>query len=228
MAISKTHEKGYKVYCKETKTDLKSLMNKYINKEISGKPLSSGNAMRSVELVEYNSQKFIIKNDREVDPRFEKKMQNFISGPFYSRLIKKLDTLSPEMRACTADLYYAAEKVRLRQCHDVYIIHEYVEGTPLKEINHKNADEVKQCVLRLHKAGLASNDIHPGNFIRTPGGELRIIDLSCKGNMKVCQANDILALQRKYHINIKGKGLIYKLIWLKEATRTLSRKLRGK
>ncbi len=94
MAISKTHEKGYTVYCKETKTDLKSLMNKYINKEISGKPLSSGNAMRSVELVEYNSQKFIIKNDREVDPRFEKKMQNFISGPFYSWLIKKLDTLS--------------------------------------------------------------------------------------------------------------------------------------
>lgn len=71
------------------------------------------------------------------------------------------------MRACTADLYYAAEKVRLRQCHDVYIIHEYVEGTPLKEINHKNADEVKQCVLRLHKAGLASNDIHPEiSFVR--------------------------------------------------------------
>lgn len=94
MAISKTHEKGYTVYCKETNIDLKSLMSKYINKEISGKPLSSGNAMRSVELVEYNSQKFIIKNDREVDPRFEKKMQNFISGPFYSRLIKKLDKLS--------------------------------------------------------------------------------------------------------------------------------------
>lgn len=93
-------------------------------------------------------------------------MQNFISGPLF-QLIKKLDTLSPEMRACTADLYYAAEKVRLRQCHDVYIIHEYVEGTPLKEINHKNADEVKQCVLRLHKAGLASNDIHPEiSFVR--------------------------------------------------------------
>lgn len=228
MAISKTHEKGYTVYCKETNIDLKLLMSKYINKEISGKPLSSGNAMRSVELVEYNSQKFIIKNDREVDPRFEKKMQNFISGPFYSRLIKKLDKLSPEMRACTADLYYAAEKVRLRQCHDVYIIHEYIEGTPLKEISPKNADEVKQCVLRLHKAGLASNDIHPGNFIRTPGGELRIIDLSCKGNMKICQANDILALQRKYNIKIKGKGLVYKLICLKEATRSLSRKLRGK
>ena len=54
MAISKTHEKGFTVYCKETRKDLKSLMNKYIKKEISGKPLSSGNALRSVELVEYN------------------------------------------------------------------------------------------------------------------------------------------------------------------------------
>ena len=132
------------------------------------------------------------------------------------------------MRICTADLYYAAEKPRFRQCHDVYTIHEYIEGVPLSEINQQNADEVKQCVLRLHKAGLASNDIHPGNFIRTPTGELRIIDLSCKGNMKVCQANDILALQRKYNINVKGRGLIYKLILLKENIRSLSRKIRGK
>lgn len=157
-----------------------------------------------------------------------RKNAEFYLRPLLFRAHQETGHTLPEMRACTADLYYAAEKVRLRQCHDVYIIHEYVEGTPLKEINHKNADEVKQCVLRLHKAGLASNDIHHGNFIRTPGGELRIIDLSCKGNMKICQANDILALQRKYHIHIKGKGLIYKLIWLKEAIRSLSRKLRGK
>lgn len=228
MAISKTQERGYTIYCKEANEDLKLLMDKYINKEISGKPLSSGNALRSVELVEYNTQKFIVKNDREVDPRFEKKLQNFVSGPFYSRLIRKLDELSPKMRACTADLYYAAEKVRFRQCHDVYTIHEYIEGMPLQEINQKNADEVKKCVQHLHKAGLASNDIHPGNFIRTPNGELRIIDLSCKGNIKICQANDILALQRKYNIDIKGRGLVYKLILFKEYLRSASRKIRGK
>lgn len=228
MTISKTQEKGYTVYYKAASKDLKSLMDLYINEKISGKPLSSGNVLRSVELVEYNSQKFIIKNDREIDPRFEKKLQNFISGPFYSWLIRILDELTPEDRTCTADLYYVAEKTRFRQCYDVYTIHEYIEGIPLTEINPKNADEVKQCVLRLHKAGLASNDIHPGNFIRTPNGELRIIDLSCKGNMKVCQANDILALQRKYNIHIKGRGLIYNLILLKEKIRSLSRKIRGK
>lgn len=228
MTISKTHEKGYTVYCKETNENLKLLMDKYINKEICGKPLASGNALRSVELIEFDARKFIVKNDREVDPRFEKKLQNFISGPFYSRLIHKLDALSPAMRACTADLYYVAEKVRFRQCHDVYTLHEYIDGIPLEEINQQNAEDVKQCVLRLHKAGLASNDIHAGNFIRTPNGELRIIDLSCKGNMKICQANDILALQRKYNIRIKGKGLTYTLILLKEKIRSLSRKLRGK
>lgn len=228
MTILKTHEKGYTAYYKETHKDLGLLMNKYINKEIKGRSLNSGNARRSVELVEYKSKEFIIKNDREIDPRFEKKMQNFIFGPFYSNLIKKLDKLSPEIRSCTADLYYATEKVRLRQCHDVYIIHEYIDGIPLKEIDHNNSEEVKQCIIKLHKAGLASNDIHPGNFIRTPSGELKVIDLSCKGSVNICQANDILALRKRYNIDIKGNGVVYNFILLKETIRFLSRKLRGK
>lgn len=81
MTISKTQEKGYTVYYKAASKDLKSLMDLYINKKISGKPLSSGNVLRSVELVEYNSQKFIIKNDREIDPRFEKNCKILSPGP---------------------------------------------------------------------------------------------------------------------------------------------------
>ncbi|NIY49749.1 lipopolysaccharide core heptose(II) kinase RfaY [Cedecea colo] len=228
MTINKTQEKGYTVYYKEGRDDLKSLMDKYMNSEIGGKPLSSGNEFRSVELVEYQSRKFIIKNDREIDYRFEKKLQNLISGPFYSRLIKKLDSLTPEVRSCTADLYYVAEKTRFRQCYDVYTLHEYIEGEPLDSINKSNEDDLKECIQRLHRAGLASNDIHSGNFIRTSSGELRVIDLSCKGSLKVCQANDILVLRNKYHINIEGHGLVYKLVQLKEKFRRLSRKLRGK
>ncbi|CDZ86443.1 lipopolysaccharide core biosynthesis protein [Citrobacter koseri] len=228
MTISKTHEKGYTVYYKEENKDLKSLMDKYMNNEISGKPLNSGNEFRSVELVEYRSRKFIIKNDREIDPRFEKKIQNFLSGPFYSQLIQKLDSLAPQVRACTADLYCVAEKTRFRQCYDVYTLHEYIEGEPLNDINESNKEDIKACIQQLHRAGLASNDIHAGNFIRTPSGELRIIDLSCKGSLKICQANDILVLQNKYHMNIEGQGLVYKLIQLKEKFRRLSRKMRGK
>lgn len=228
MTISKTQVKGYTVYYKEGHEDLKLLMDKYMSNEISGKPLSSGSEFRSVELVEYESRKFIVKNDREIDYRFEKKIQNFIAGPFYSRLIKKLDSLMPEARSCTADLYYVAEKTRFRQCYDVYSLHEYIEGEPLGDINKSNEEDLKECIQRLHRAGLASNDIHSGNFIRTPSGELRVIDLSCKGSLKICQANDILVLRNKYHINIAGRGLIFKLIQFKEKFRRLSRKIRGK
>src|SRR5690606_12436598 len=111
---------------------------------------------------------------------------------------------------------------------DVSAIIGVIVGEPLRSIDATNADEVKTCVLQLHRAGLAFNDIHPGNFIRTPGGALRIIDLSCKANMKICQANDILALHRKYNINIASQGVTYNFIVLKEKFRQLSRKLRGK
>lgn len=37
MAISKTHEKGYTVYYKETNIDLNLLMSKYINKSVANR-----------------------------------------------------------------------------------------------------------------------------------------------------------------------------------------------
>ncbi|WP_270502269.1 lipopolysaccharide core heptose(II) kinase RfaY [Kluyvera ascorbata] len=228
MNINKVEMNGFKIYFKEESINFPSLMKKLSSNEIKGNSLSSGNILRSVNLIEYENKKFIVKNDREIDQRFEKKALSFISGPFYSHMIKRLARLTPEQRACTADLYYVAEKCHFRQCVEVSTIHEYIDGEPLTEINESNAQDVKDCIIKLHNAGLASNDIHPGNFIRTPSGELKVIDLSCKGSMKICQANDIITLRNKYNIDIQGHGFVYKLILLKEKLRRLSRKIRGK
>ena len=228
MNINKVEMNGFKIYFKEENINFPSLMKKLSNNEIKGKLLSSGNVLRSVNLIEYENKKFIVKNDREIDHRFEKKALSFISGPFYSHMIKRLARLTPEQRSCTADLYYVAEKCLFRQCVEVSTIHEYIDGVPLTEINESNAQDVKDCIIKLHNAGLASNDIHPGNFIRTPSGELKVIDLSCKGSLKICQANDILTLRNKYNIDIQGHGFVYNLILSKEKLRRLSRKIRGK
>ncbi|MEE9656161.1 lipopolysaccharide core heptose(II) kinase RfaY [Kluyvera ascorbata] len=228
MNIIQTELDGFNVYFKKKNINFPSLMEKFARNEIKGKPLNAENGFRSVYLVEYDNKKFIVKNDREIDHRFEKKALNFIFGPFYSNMIKRLGRLTPEQRACTADLYYVAEKCQLRQCVEVSTIHEYIDGEPLTEINESNAQDVKDCIIKLHNSGLASNDIHPGNFIRTPSGELKVIDLSCKGSMKICQANDIITLRNKYNIDIQGHGFVYKLILLKEKLRRLSRKIRGK
>ena len=228
MAISRTKNADYTIYCRNTAVDISSLLEQWAARKIQGKALNSGNPQRSVHLVKYNDQKFIIKTDREVDQRLEKKIINFLFGSFYSRLIKQLDSTPKKLRKHTADLYYVAEKCQHRQCVDVSVVHEYVEGEPLQEINASNAQEVKALILKLHQAGLASNDIHPGNFIRTPSGELKIIDLSCKGSIKICQANDILTLRNKYHIPVEGHGVVYRLIAAKERFRQFSRRLRGK
>ncbi|MDZ4032032.1 lipopolysaccharide core heptose(II) kinase RfaY [Kluyvera ascorbata] len=228
MNINKVEMNGFKIYFKEENINFPSLMKKLSSNEIKGNSLNSGNILRSVNFIEYENKKFIVKNDREIDQRFEKKALSFIFGPFYSHMIKRLARLTPEQRACTADLYYVAEKCHFRQCVEVSTIHEYIDGEPLTEINESNAQDVKDCIIKLHNAGLASNDIHPGNFIRTPSGELKVIDLSCKGSMKICQANDIITLRNKYNIDIQGHGFVYKLILLKEKLRRLSRKIRGK
>lgn len=228
MPISKRKVNGYSIYINESNMDISALMHKYFNNEIQGARLNSGHELRTVELIEFNSKKFILKNDKEIDVRLEKRIQSIIFGSFYSRLMKKLYSLRKDQRACTPQLYYVAEKVKFRQCVDVYALYEYIEGTPLKAIDRENSYRVKQCITDLHQVGLASNDIHPDNFIQTRNDEIKVIDLSFKGSLKVCQANDIYTLRNKYGINFSGKGVVFHLISTKEKLKKLSRRLRGK
>ncbi|WP_312951416.1 lipopolysaccharide core heptose(II) kinase RfaY [Superficieibacter sp.] len=228
MSIVTSKENGFNIYEKSTGVRFGEVLKQYLAGELKATPLGSGNEDRTVALVEYEGQKYILKNDREKDKRLEKRVQSYLSGPFFSRLIYAIDRAIRNGYTGTADLYYVAEKMVGRECVDVYTLHEYVEGTPLKAIDDSNRDDVARCIVALHGAGLASNDIHAGNFIRTPEGDLKIIDLSCRGSMRVCQANDLLTLRKKYHIVVQGHGAVYRLITLKEDFRRLSRRLRGK
>lgn len=228
MPIVTSKENGFTIYEKNTGVRFGEVLKKYLAGELTSLSLGSGNEDRTVAVVEYEGKRYILKNDREKDKRLEKRLQNYLFGPFFSTLIYATDRAISQGYTGTADLYYVAEKMVGRECENVYTIHEYVEGTPLKAIDDSNREEIKHCILALHRAGLASNDIHAGNFIRTPEGELKIIDLSCRGSMRVCQANDILTLRKKYHLDVKGRGTVYRIIQLKEDFRKLSRKLRGK
>ncbi len=228
MPIVTSKENGFTIYEKDTGVRFGEIVKKYLAGELPSVSLGSGNEDRTVAVVEYEGKKYIVKNDREKDKRLEKRLQNYLSGPFFSKLIYATDRAITQGYTGTADLYYVAEKMVGRECENVFTLHEYVEGTPLKVIDDSNREEIKNCILALHRAGLASNDIHAGNFIRTPEGELKIIDLSCRGSMRVCQANDILTLRKKYHLEVEGHGAIYRAIRLKEDFRKLSRRLRGK
>lgn len=55
---------------------------------------------------------------------------------------------------------------------------------------------------RLHAAGLASGAPHPWNLVKTPEG-FKMIDLSYKGPMLVCQGHDVLDMKRKFNIDAR-------------------------
>ncbi len=230
MSVAFSRKQGFEIYQRVNDDDFTTLLTQYKNNQIPVRKLASGNADRSVAIIASDKRKYILKEDREREKRLEKKIANFIFGPFQSRLIRLMDRAVNEGCHVFQELYFVAEKNRFRTTQDVYAFYEYIEGTPLTEVENPEQyiPQIIECILELHRHGLASNDIHYGNFILTPDGTLRIIDISCKASVKVCQANDLLALRRKFGVNIKSSSRVYKIIRTKEALRRKIRALKHK
>ncbi|RLM23894.1 lipopolysaccharide core biosynthesis protein [Brenneria alni] len=220
---------GFHVYEKSGCGTYVQILADFHQGKIGYKLLNSGSKERKVYLVEVNGTKYVLKRERELDPRLEKRISRFIYGPYYSRLIYRV--AEARKQGCTriADIYAVAEKVRHREAVETYILSEYIEGTPLAELRDLSPykAEIKACVEELHHHRLASNDIHPGNIIFTDNG-LRIIDLSDKGHQGICQANDAYALKRFYNIELDIHTLAYQLVGMRNKFRVWSRKMRSR
>lgn len=230
MSVAFSRKQGFEIYQRVDDDDFTTLLTQYKNNQIPVRKLVSGSPDRSVAIIASEKRKYILKEDRERDKRLEKKIANFVFGPFQSRLIKLMDRAVDEGCHVFQELYFVAEKNRFRATQDVYAIYEYIEGIPLTEVDNPEhyIPQIVECILELHRHGLASNDIHYGNFILTPAGDLRIIDISCKASVKVCQANDLLALRRKFGVKVKSGSRIYKIIRAKEALRRKIRAIKHK
>ncbi|MCL2894457.1 lipopolysaccharide core heptose(II) kinase RfaY [Brenneria tiliae] len=227
--IIKREINGFHVYEKSRCGSYVQILADFCAGKIDYKFLNSGSEERKVYLIEVKGIKYVLKWERELDPRLEKRLSRFIFGPYYSKLMYRVAVAREQGCTKTADIYAVAEKVRHREAVETYILAEYVEGRPLAELGdfspYKN--EIKACVEDLHDHRLASNDIHPGNIILTDHG-LRIIDLSDAGSLSICQVNDAFALKKFYDIDLRINNVIYYLIGLRNRFRDFSRKLRGK
>ncbi|HEF8771809.1 lipopolysaccharide core heptose(II) kinase RfaY [Providencia manganoxydans] len=227
--IITTKRNGYFVYQKQIDIDFAQIIDDYIQGKITGQILNSGNVERSVARITVNDKHYIIKCEKERDRRLEKRIMRVISGPYFSRLFHRLVRAQDQGCQITNDIYFVAEKIRFREALETWIIAEYVEGTVLSEINDIKPyyTEIAKLINKLHSYGLASNDIHAGNFVLTESG-LKIIDLSDFGNFAICKANDLVALKRFYGIEPEKKSVVYRFISLRNQIRHWSRKMRGK
>ncbi|ARU94399.1 lipopolysaccharide core heptose(II) kinase RfaY [Tatumella citrea] len=228
MLINKTKSFGYDIYFTEEGAIFHDLIFSDNFERFVVKKFPSGNALRDVYLVRYISKYFIVKRDREIDGRLEKRLQNFIYSSANLRLMRYLNKGRDWLLNYTPNVYFIAEKRKFRQCVDSYAVFEFIDGSSIGEINHSNISNVSDCISALHKGGLSSNDIHAGNFIVSSEGQLKVIDLSFKGSLAMCKANDTLILESKYQVKAARKTFYYYLIKIRNNLRSLSRKVRGK
>lgn len=227
--IIKKQQDGFITYQKGGEINFWQVVNDFMSGTLPSKNLSSGNIDRSVARINIDGQNLIIKCEKERDKRIEKRIMRMISGPFYSRLLKRLVAAQNNGCTVTNDIYFVAEKMVGRESVETWIIAEYVEGTVLSEIEDITPyyAEMKTVINQLHKHGLSSNDIHAGNFVLTEHG-LKVIDLSDYGNFSICKANDLIALKRFYGIEPDHKSFTYCFIRFRDNFRHWSRKIRGK
>lgn len=254
VGLSIREEKGWRIQWKADGTDYPALLNDFREGSLGGDRLSTGSPDREVYRVtppearmkNCPARRLVIKKDLEFDQRLEKSLWDRLGGTQYSRLIRFTNRAVNQGCRLIQDVYLVAEKMEGGRCREAWLIAEYVEGEAFiqqyvdgrvsKAIEYGHlVPEMAQAMGELHDWGLATNDFHPGNFVLTGEGALRIIDLAMDGPMLICQANDALTMMHFYKIKPPLGSWRLKLVYAlmsfwrrqKNATRYLRRKIKS-
>lgn len=214
-------------YVQNDEIDYLELFDRFLADEANHHLLDpSDKPERFTYLINHNDTKFIFKIDGGVEHRLERKLIAKITGDFYFNLIHKLAKISLDKCDIAYELYLVAYDLKTKR-H--YMIFNFIEGHSLSAEDIKNnRDQIKLCIETLHSYNLVSNDIHGGNFILTPEGKIKAIDLTNSGFIWLTKANDAIELRDRFNINIKVPVLAMIIKSFSHGFKRLSRKLRGK
>lgn len=252
--LSIREAEGWRLQWKADGTDYPALLADFRRGLLGGDRLSTGSPDREVYRVSPpperlgpgTARRLVIKRDLEYDQRLEKRLWDRLGGTQYARLIRFTNRAVNQDCRLIQDVYLVAERMEGGRCREAWLIAEYVEGEAFiqqyvdgrasRSIAYGHlVPDMARALAELHGWGLAANDFHPGNFVLTESGELRIIDLAMDGPMLICQANDALAMMHFYQTRppLASRrlklvyGLMYFWRWQKNLTRGLRRRIKA-
>lgn len=225
---------GFKVQWKNDGSDYPALWQAFRRGELPSTPLSKGRPFREAHLVETGGRKYLFKRDWHVEKRLEKRLWfRLLGATRYSRIIQLTNRAVNRGCQVVQDVYLVAEKMVGRTCHEAWFIADFMPGQILPPQDEDSwRGELVEAVLRIHRGGMACNDIQSYNFIRTDDGVIKGIDLDISSPLVICQVNDLLELRRRFGVappleNWPVRLLYYPLL-VRNYLRFFSRKLRGK
>ena len=241
-AVLKLRQAEWRIQWLNDGYDYPALLDKFRRGELKGRSLSTGSNFREVYCLEYDGRKFVVKRDWEIDRRPEKAIWDLIGGTPYHRLIKFTTRAALKGSTIAQGVYLVAEKMSRGRCREAWLVAEYVEGEsliqefkdgrPAKVVDNlgEYISAMNETLEKLHDGGLASNDVHPGQFIVTDQG-LRVIDLSLDGPMIVCQVNDALTMMHFFNfrppLRNPWRRAFYELFALRRRFKNFYRSLRS-
>jgi heptose II phosphotransferase len=214
----------WRTHCKNDGIDYQSVLSGFLAGELAGERLPTETPYRTVHKVECAGRQFVVKRDMEIDRRLEKKAWFFLAGTMYSRLIKL--TAKAINKGCPViqDVYLVKEKMAGRLCQEAYVVAEYVPGQSFMRENREegrppvilrpgeNLPLMAEALGILHRFGLASNDAKAGNFILTPSGKIKIIDITTNTPVFLAKVNDILQMRKLYATEVPVHGWLTKFL----------------
>ena|GEM_PF-2767555 len=91
---------------------------------------------------------------------------------------------------------------------DFRLIDYYAKGGLLRlRLDKWMEAAIRETMSSLHSHGLAHCDLHPSNIL-VGGGEVRIIDLGCRGTLLLSRAKDLARLKARYGIDSSAPGAL--------------------
>jgi len=208
--IISTEKNGWRLQWKDDGTDYPALLEEFISGRLTGRSLSTGSSFREVWRVEAGGRVFVIKRDWEIDRRLEKRLWEKLGGTPYQRLIRLTNRAVGRGCPVVQDVYLVAENISGGRWSEAWLIAEFVEGDSLILEFQDGAPArfldiaqwigpMSETIAELHDYGLASNDLHPGQFVISQTG-LKVIDLSLDSPILVCQVNDALTFRHFFKV----------------------------
>ena len=206
--ISIREDDGFTVHVKEDGYDYFSLYKRLRQGEIAGKVLLHDDDEHFVHLVRVDGRAFVYKRVGAADANIETTLWQFFTGPFYSRLMRRVNKATATGCDVVPEMYLVAEKMRGRLCFDKYLLLEFVEGTPMNELDRMEPyrEEIAEAFRNMHAHGLSLGNVKTGNMVLS-GNRVRFIDLSTRCTQFTGRAKDVLRLKSMFDIDIPTTGI---------------------
>lgn len=237
--VKREFRDGRHVHSLDDGTDYWDLVKRFRAGEVAGRRVRNAALERDVYFLEHAGRKYVLKVDYGGwgfggEGRLERFFWKFVRGPYYSRLIGRVNRARRNGCAVMQNIFLVAERRTLWYCHEAIILLEYVEGVDLKDA--ENPDQylgrVADCLTRLHANDLALCDVSRYNFIVGADGGVTAIDLVCRGNPRLDRIKDVIRARKVFGLELPLRGwpdrLAFRLLSAFQDLRTRHRKWKKK